>query len=260
LEVVNVRILVASILVFLCCLLLAPVAVGAGKMMMTSTTLKNSVTIDGKWTYPDEWTDGASYSAGTYGWLVIKDDSRFLYVLVDVTADRSATASDFAWIVWDQKNDGGSKPKSDDFNLLLGYVNKTSYTSSIAQGTGTDWATPTLASSLGILSASSADATHDPYSETSHLAYEFQVPRSILDNSTVITSIGFSAGAHDEPSGNWISFPLETRGDYYMIPDTWGQLTFSLPVPEFPNPLVMIFASIAAVLFVCRQKQKKTNA
>jgi hypothetical protein len=245
------RLVIPFCVVLICLLLLLPVAVGAGKVTITSSTLKNPVTLDGKWTYADEWTDGVSVAAGTHGWFVIKDDSDFLYVLVDHTADLTPTKGDFAWVVWDQKNDGGGKPKTDDYDLILRYTDKTSYTSSVAQGTGTGWGTFNPASSLGVLSASSTDATEDPYSKTSHLMFEFQVPRSILDNSTVVTSVGFFAGAQGESS----SISLPRAGDY-MVPNSWAQLTFSLPVPEFRSVLIMVVVSVAAVGFVSRRRRQ----
>lgn len=55
------------------------------------------------------------------------------------------------------------------------------------------------------------------------------MPRSILDNSTVITSIGFFTGALDQSSQYGIFLP---RVGDYRVPDTWAELTFSVPVPE----------------------------
>ena len=113
-------------------LLASPVSVQAGKgMRITSSTLKNPVTVDGKWTSADEWKDGVGFDCGGYGWIALKDDSDFLYVIVDYTKDFDATTGDFAWIVWDQKNDGGSKPRSDDYNLLMTYETETSYELSV---------------------------------------------------------------------------------------------------------------------------------
>jgi len=233
-------------------LLTCPVSVQAGKgMKITSSTLKNPVTVDGKWTTVDEWSDGVSFDCGGYGRIALKDDTDFLYVLVDYTRDASAAAGDFAWIIWDQKNDGGSKPKSDDYDPILRYTDKTNYTSSVAQGTGTGWGTFNPASSLGIAAASSTDATSDPYSHASHVVYEFRIPRSILDNSTVITSIGFYAGAQNAAGGGWIGLP---RGGDYRIPDSWAQLTFSIPIPEFSQVLVTMAFLIATLTIVLRKR------
>jgi len=233
-------------------LLASPVSVQAGKAVkITSSTLKNPVTVDGKWTTVDEWSDGVGFDCGGYGWIALKDDADSLYVLVDYTRDTSAAAGDFAWVIWDQKNDGGSKPKSDDYDPILRYTDKTNYTSSVAQGTGTGWGTFNPASSLGIAAASSTDATSDPYSHASHVVYEFRIPRSILDNSTVITSIGFYAGAQNAAGGGWIGLP---RGGDYRIPDSWAQLTFSIPIPEFSQVLVTMAFLIATLTIVLRKR------
>jgi hypothetical protein len=242
--------LVITSCVVLICLLLLPVAVGAAKLTITSSTLKNPVTLDGKWTYADEWTDGVSFDCGGYGWIALKDDADSLYVLVDYTRDTSAAAGDFAWVIWDQKNDGGSKPKSDDYDPILRYTDKTNHTSSVAQGTGTGWGTFNPASSLSIAAASSTDATSDPYSHASHVVYEFRIPRSILDNSTVITSIGFYAGAQNAAGGG-IGLP---RGGDYRIPDSWAQLTFSIPIPEFSQVLVTMALLMATLAIVLRKR------
>jgi hypothetical protein len=244
------RLVIPFCVVLICLLLLLPVAVGAGKVTITSSTLKNPVTLDGKWTYADEWTDGVSFDCGGYGWIALKDDADSLYVLVDYTRDTSAAAGDFAWVIWDQKNDGGSKPKSDDYDPILRYADKTNYASSVAQGTGTGWGTFNPASSLGIAAASSTDATSDPYSHASHVVYEFRIPRSILDNSTVITSIGLFAGAQNAAGGS-IALP---RDGNYMIPDSWAQLTFSIPIPEFSQVLVTMALLIATLTIVLRKR------
>jgi len=239
-------------------LLAFPVSVQAGKgQKITSLPLTNPVTIDGKWTTIDEWTDGVDFDCGGYGWIALKDDSSFLYVLVDYTRDTRAAAGDFAWIVWDQKNDGGSKPRSDDYDLLMRYENESSYDVFFYQGTGTGWDffNPKPASSLGIAGASSTDATSDPHSKESHLTYEFRLPRRILDNSTVITTIGFYAGGSDESSGIWIGVP---RAGDYRKPDTWGQLTFSVPIPEFSQVLVTMALLIVTLSMMLRRRKSAT--
>jgi hypothetical protein len=112
---------------------------------MVSVTLQNPVTIDGKWTSPKEWTDALQVDCG-WGWIAVKDDSSFLYVLVDFVKDTSTGNGDWGFVSWDQKNDGGTKPRSDDYRLVLQYTNTTSFQSMILQGTGTDWGNQRIAS------------------------------------------------------------------------------------------------------------------
>jgi len=244
-----------SILILI--LMAAPASVQAGKgMKVTSSTLKNPVTVDGKWTTVDEWTDAVDFDCGGYGWIALKDDSDFLYVLVDYTRDTGPGAGDFAWIVWDQRNDGGSKPRSDDYDLLMSYENKTSYDLFFYQGTGTGWGNPKPASSLGVTGASSTDATNDPYSNAAHLVYEFRVPRLVLDNSTVVTTIGFYTGALNAANNRWIALPRDAD---YRKPDTLGQLTFSIPIPEFSQVLLTMALLIATLTIVLRRRRSATR-
>jgi hypothetical protein len=238
-------------------LLAFPVGVQAGKgQKITSLPLTNPVTIDGKWTTIDEWTDGLIIQRGVNGRIALKDDSDFLYVLVDYIRDTRAAAYDFAWIVWDQKNDGGSKPRSDDYDLLMSYETESEYDVFFYKRTGTGWGNPEPASSLGVTGASSTDATNNPYSNAAHLVYEFRVPRLVLDNSTVITSIGFFAGAQNSADYSWIGVP-QTGGDY-RNPNTWAQLTFSVPVPEFSQTLLTMALLVATLSIMLRRKKSAT--
>ena len=113
------------------------VDVQAGKAwQITSPTLKNPVTIDGRWTDPNEWVDGYPISCGGYGWILVKSDSSFLYVMVDFVKDLGIQAGKHAWVDWDQKNDGGSKPRTDDYELVLNHTGTTGLALRISQGTG----------------------------------------------------------------------------------------------------------------------------
>lgn len=233
-------------------LLASPVSVQAGKgLRITSSTLENPVTVDGKWTSADEWKDGVGFDTGGYGWIALKDDTDFLYVLVDYTRDTRAAAGDFAWIIWDQKNDGGSKPRTDDYYLTMTYETESTYDLQIAQGTGTNWGDWKPASSLGVVGASSTDAISDPRSKASHLTYEFRVPRLVLDNSTVVATVGFFAGAQNAAGGG-IVLPL---GADSMMPNGWAQLTFSVPVPEFSDVLVTMALLVATLTIMLRRRE-----
>ena len=232
-------------------LLASPVSVQAGKgFRIASSTLKNPVTVDGKWTTLDEWSDATGFDCGGYGWIALKDDANFLYVLVDYTRDLRAEAGDFAWVLWDQKNVGGTRPRTDDYDLSMTYETESTYDLQIAQGTGTTWGDSKSASSLGVVGASSTNATSDPHSKASHVTYEFRVPRLVLDNSTVITTVGFFAGAQNAAGGG-IFLPL---GVDSMVPNTWGQLTFSVPIPEFSQLFFTMALLIATLSIVLRRR------
>jgi len=238
--------------------LMWPSAVHGGTgALITSSTSSSPVSIDGKWTTVDEWQDAVDLDCGGYGWIAVKDDSDFLYVLVDYTKDLSTTSGDFAWVAWDQKNDGGSKPKTDDYNLLVSYKNGSGYDVFVQQGVGTGWGASMPASSFGIWAASSTDATEDPYLYTPHVTYEFRIPRAVVDNSTMITTVGFYAGASDKTSGIGIRLP---RSSDYMNPGSWGRLTFSVPIPEFTEFCIVTATLLSTSAIVLRRKENRPRS
>jgi hypothetical protein len=218
---------------------------------MTSATLQNPVAVDGRWTNSKEWTDALRIDCG-WGWVALKDDSNSLYVLVDFVNDKSPENGDWAFVSWDQKNDGGTKPQNDDYRLVVEYTSTTTFQSLILEGTGVDWGNQKAASSVGISANSTNDGTNDPYSSSPHVIYEFQVPRVLLDNSTTIKTIGFVAGAH----AFGIGFIMTQKTASYLQPSTWNTLTFSIPVPEFSPAVVMVISlGVTAALVLGRRKE-----
>lgn len=206
--------------------------------------------VDGR--TPRNWTDALQVDCGS-GWIALKDDSNSLYILVDFVKDKSTENGDWAFVSWDQKNDGGTKPANDDYRISLQYTSTTTFQSLILQGTGTDWGNQKMASSVGIVTNSTKDGTNDPYSSSAHVIYEFQIPRVLLDNSTTIQTIGFFTGAHD----NGIGFITTQKTGSYIQPSTWNTLTFSIPVPEFPPALVMVSLCVTAALVLRRTKRSR---
>jgi len=177
-------------------------------------------------------------------------------VLTDYVKDYSTTAGDYAWVIWDQKNDGGSKPMTDDYGLTVSYMSGSSYDVLLQQGTGTGWGAFEPASSSGITAASSSDAVNDPYAGTKHVIYEFRMPRELIDNSSVITKVGFYTGAYDGGDNMGISSP---RIADYRDPNSWGALTFSVPVPEFQEAYLVVATLLGASLFVLRRGKKNAR-
>ena len=186
---------------------------------MTSATLKNPIVIDGKWTNSKEWTDALQVDCD-WGWVAVKHDNKSLYVLVDFVQDKEMENGDWAFISWDQRNDGGTSPQSDDYRLVLEYKSTMASPSLLLQGTGADWGNQKIASSAGISGNSTNDGTNDPYSFTPHVIYEFQIPRVLLGDSE---TIGFVAGAHAFGIG-WI---ITQKTAKYTQPSSWNTLTFT---------------------------------
>ncbi len=204
---------------------------------ITCGKLDNPVTIDGKWTNEQEWVDAFEISIGFFqgsgeAYFKAKHDDNYLYALVDFVSDVESQEFDMGFVAVDSKNNGGSTPQTDDFMLAGRWNSPTNFNSIIAWGTGTAWGSPSGLTG-GLKVACSKDAANDPYSSSSHLMYEFQIPMSELNP----TAIGIFAAAVDREvnKGIWPMTPAEN-------PSQYGYMEFTAQViPEFfaPAPIVL---------------------
>ena len=235
----------------------------------TCHLLSNPVTVDGKWTTLEEWSDSLetplykSFSStlnGT-GYFYTKHDSDYVYALLDFISDASQDQYDQSVVFLDTGHDGGSVAKVDDYAFALIWTNMTSSRFSMWKGTGAGWQTVDsqiafLTPVPGSLAASSLSAS--PRSSTLHMVYEFRIPKTIFAASS--SSIGLAmvlAHKAAPPSAEvLLTWPRDTLRD---IPDKWGELTFSsTPIPEFPNPTTVLVALVA--LTFCFSGRKRNHA
>jgi len=202
--------------------------------------LENTVTIDGKWTSNDEWTDAISeelrfVSNSGKAYFRIKHDDESLFLLIDYVTLITPQERDAAGIMIDTKNDGGDIMQKDDYFLGNIYMSEESALTVRVWGTGDriledlsdlDW---TLITKLdwelepeGFLVRSTNNAENDPYSTDPHMIWEFKIPKSKFESET----IGFLTFA--------ISLSRETGACYPLIeidkldnPDLWAELGYS---------------------------------
>jgi hypothetical protein len=250
--------LVATLLFFL--LFVQPIAQAGTGGNVTCGALQNPVTIDGKWTNKNEWADAFEVSVGFVKGsgevhFKAKHDDNFLYALVDFVSDSEIQTADMGAVVIDPGNDAGSAPQIDDFVLMGRWNSPTQFFSGTAYGTGTAWGNPG-ALGAGFNVASSKMADNDPYSASSHLIYEFQVPMSRVTP----TGIGVYVAAFDRDVNiaAWPLAPME-------VPSQYGYMQFTNQVvPEFPMGttviLLMLLAAAGVLLrfsrkpYACRQR------
>ncbi|KON27931.1 hypothetical protein AC481_03360 [miscellaneous Crenarchaeota group archaeon SMTZ-80] len=211
----NYSLLIA--IVFLYCAL--SINLGLCTTFISSSKFFNEVTIDGKWTAQNEWNDAEEVSVygrshikfhkTLIGVFLIKDDSKFLYVMVDFVGDKTLeTAKSVKETIW--------------------------------KGNGKDWL---LVEDVPykIEIASTNDAENDPYYGSPHIIYEFAIPREIFGIKEII---GFSAGAADwssvrghsyTGSDNYGPHPRQISIStyvHYKKPSTWIELSFATQYEE----------------------------
>lgn len=211
----------------------------------------NPVTVDGRWTSSNEWTDTTSIllsayrGSGTAYWK-IKHDTNYLYALVDFVSDGSTEAGDSCSLYVDGNHDLGSAPKKDDFALAIEWPNPNAYTSMIRWGNGTSWKAWNATLPTGFKAISSTNPQNSPYSDTAHVIYEFQIPKSSLNS----TNIGFYVVAYN---GN-VKMTWQTSQE--NIPSTWGSMPLaSEPIPEFPMPFLTLSAALIVAIMLLRKRK-----
>jgi len=215
------------VLIALCLILLSPLGAVASEdqRSVNSTALTNTVSLDGKWTTPEEWMDGTEVKIDEVGYIRIKDTTTELYILVDFIADTQTDDGDYASVVLDTRNDGGSTPKSDDHQIRITWSTTYGLVYSIEYAYGTDQGWRSYKVPKGFEGASSIDASNDFYLSTPHLIYEFKLTKTIVADYANVA--GIFIGAFD-PRGITLWWPPSADQN---DPNTYGDVVFAVPIP-----------------------------
>ena len=213
--------------------------------------------IDGTWTSPDEWTDGAQTNITDNvnfrsTWTMVSSDpivvtSNFI---VEILNDNTDDAGDYWQICIDGNVDGGTAPQSDDFKIdIIGHTDITVY-----QGTGTGWTEVTPAEG-DITYANSI--SESPTSSTPHWIAEF----TFLKTSGVIqmgAEWALRVAVYDESNSvagvqAWPPTPED-------VPNRYGLNTYvSEPIPENLSFIVLALLSSVAIVVTTLVFRKRTK-
>ncbi len=238
------RFCIMILLLFYCSTLVINSTIGT--IMIESPPSLNEVTIDGKWTSPEEWDDAIEYpikfgfTEYIFGYFLLKDDNKSLYILIDYSPDFTLDDGDSGRVRFDTKGDGANSPQYDDYEISLEW-NEGVLNTKIRQGNGTDWIINNDIH-MDISAMSTNDVENNPHSKNPHMIYEFDISKDFIGNKS---EIGFSASSIDwsveraralEQSRNkiprYISFPIYSN---HLKPSTWAKLSLSTPY-EKPSP------------------------
>jgi len=211
------------------------VLAGGNRYAITCNELLNEVTIDGRWTYKDEWGDSSRHSLfftkGGEGDLRVKEDDNFLYALIDYFADLKRQKGDFAGMIIDQRNDFGDEPQTDDFMLICQWSSDLEHTAGAlkwrgGEPRGLNWR-DVIQLPSGVEISSSDDASNDPVAKEPHMIYEFKIPRNLVG----YPSIGFVVFTGDGEMGRATSTwpPARLERNLFDDPSQWGELIFPTP-------------------------------
>jgi len=166
-------------------------SVSVARDSLTVPRRVNPVTIDGKWTTSDEWSDTQRVSMyvaegpESTGYLRIKNDDRYLYLLVDFVSDttpaiRQTRGEPAHWsydgvsIAIDEH--ANEQEPTEEADLVI----------ELLWWSGYDAPEPVIPPDAWIEGVMSYDATNDPDSQTSHAIYELAMPMQIFENPSAI--------------------------------------------------------------------------
>jgi len=237
------------------------------KERISSVRLTNTVTLDGRWTYLDEWqyTDERKMypTVGTTGdaYLRVKHDSNTLYFLIDAVSDTSFE-KDGCDILIDPMNNGGSRPQTDDYRVIIFPQSRPSPGKvppdlALLQGNGTDW-DQLYYDVVGVRAAVGINTTIGSRSDIPHWIYEVQISRDKFPASIIGLGVFASGASYDSKAGwGWPLVKIKT-------PDTWGEIELSdnLEITEFlsvPYSVILALPILAAFL-VLRLPKSRSSA
>jgi hypothetical protein len=253
---------IGFILAMLCILLpvfTASVHAAAAGYTHTTYFLANPVTMDGKWTDNNEWTDTETTSFGNGAaifrskWTASSDFSVITqYILVETLSDTTNDTSDLLQFCFDGGSSGptgGAAPQTDDIRIdIIGHTNLTAY-----NGNGAGWTQASAPTSFTWVSSMSAS----PTSSTPHWIYEISIDKiSFGIGPEYWMRIAFSDASN--AAAGVQSWPPTSRD----VPDNWGDIPYDMnPIPEGLAFGAMALLSSVAVLvgFFGLRKRLKIN-
>ncbi len=250
-------------MVLIAVLQFAPLMVhGYSGSQMMIPLLTKAVTVDGKWTVADEWSDAgvialincSCSNVTANGYLYAKHDPSNFYFLIDFTSSTIPDANNDAMgVMLDPFHNGGTIPQSDDreFVASLGgdYM-------SISTGVEDNvWSLYHPLPQGVNVAFSVASSTNQAQP---HEIAEFLIPFSTFSGMQNI--VGFSAAAR-HGIGSQYSLALWPPNRSRAGLSTWGELTVSpTPIPEFPYVWLIIAATLLVSLTLTWSRKGFTKA
>ena len=214
---------------------------------ISATLLVNTPAIDGNCASSGGEYNGASMgsNAALRFFVGRRDDTQFVYLCIQVTADTAGNKNDWGEIIFDTLHNGGSTPQVDD-KLFYVFGNGDAVLKRW-QGNGVGWDPQCLACDLGDAGASRFAANE---------FYEFKIRYTDVWGTLLPTgnqTAGFAIIAYDFNAG--VAYGWGGPAINENVPDTWGHLFY--PIPEFPMPAL---AAVAMVIIPIVRRRRRAVA
>jgi hypothetical protein len=228
-------------------------------------SLSSPVTVDGKWTTEAEWSDveempmySQPYCNDYYyshtAFFRIKNDTSYIYILIDFISDVKVEPGSFAAVCIDTLHDGGAAPQADDYKFTIEWISETGRAYKAWRGNGAAWVSITPIGE----GDSSTDVSNNPHAWP-HTIYEFKIPRSIFGSSPPNVS-GICVYAEGSLTVHWPNWAHALNLDE---PSSWGD--FNYVIPEFPRvalaiPAVILVAFATLYQYSLERKRRLKRA
>lgn len=211
---------------------------------------KNTVTVDGKLTTPDEYADARWIDLSTKGdKFAIKHNETNLYLYFNSVFDKtfhfekSQLHYDGVMVYFDTLNDGG-KPKGDDY--VFGILWKSDFGPFFGMSTGNG---ELYNSPFG----SPIEGSEGAAANNMNREYEFKIPLSMFRSQTAGLYVIATDGNANNGVGEMLYWPSITYS-----PDTYGDMTLTdEPVAEFPVAPITLSLAIGLSLYGLKHLKKK---
>jgi hypothetical protein len=240
---------------------------------VVSPLLTKNVTLDGKFSYSDEWNDTSKVTAGTsddFAVMKVKHDEKFLYTLIEYPTKHIIMRLDNVNLMWALKDVRGPDVGHDD--LQIAYVvqrdlweantpvspeYKISYAMLGEYGTPGRW--PTNVGNWALNHPQwEVMITSTPDYQTPHQVWEIRTPfdKPYFVGDTPVKDVGcnpnhLASQPFDATVGNVYEQSVSLTNSDWINPDTWGTLSYSgVPIPEFDAPLILLPMAILVCLLV----------
>jgi hypothetical protein len=246
------------------------VSVSLARDSLAVPRLVNPVTMDGKWTTLDEWSDAQRLSMHvaegpeSTGFLRIKNDDQYLYLLVDFISDTTPAVGQTRGepVHWcydgvsvgidEHANEQKPKPLGDRDDFAECVSGSTCLLIEVRWLSGYDAPQAVTPSDVSIDGAMSYDATNDPDSQTSHAIYELAIP-----TQTFVSPSAIRVSVWDVSRGvnmHWPTYEGSWSTKYFgdlVFPKQQGTMTHEEGTRATPmEPVVLLAIAVVVVLLV----------
>ena len=211
-----------------------------------------AATIDGTWTFTEEWVVGMPHQIGTDQkgmWIMQANTDSGGYwpeYLVEF-ADGTQDPGDIIRVCMTSAGEDSAPTMAEMKVEIQGLTTK-----KVFDGTGSGW-TDSASASAALAAATVGTTAHDP---APHVIAEFQIQKEMWGMGA--PPMGVHIGCYDATTDTWVNWPPESSADN---PSTWGVIEgYSAdPWPEGLTIGVMLALSSVAAVVSLRYFKKPTK-